>query len=105
MLCIAPQLVYLSVDEEIKVTDDVFTEIIEMIGGRTLVEFVSCGPVDMTGVSPTSKEKYECQKQLFSEICRKRMTRGYQTSGRICLLVVMWESVLQNLFVYLSLLG
>ena len=72
LLQIAPQLLCLSLEDDIKPTGNEMAEIIEGIGGRTLIQFDVHNAWDAPGLSPKSKEKYESQKNLLNEISRKK---------------------------------
>lgn len=74
LLGLAPQLMCLSLNEDIEISDVEFVEIIESIGCRSVITFYDhYEPAwDIPGLSPTCQEKYKHQRELFDNISGKR---------------------------------
>ena len=74
LLGLAPQLMCLSLNEDIEISDVELVEIIESIGCRSVITFYDhYEPAwDMPGLSPTFNEKYKRQRELFDDISGKR---------------------------------
>ena len=76
LLSVAPQLLFLTLDSELGLTDEQVSDIVEATGGRTLIRFFRGYDVstwDPEGrVSVESSEKYEHRKAVFQSIRVKR---------------------------------
>ncbi|KAL9188880.1 hypothetical protein ACHAXT_011370 [Thalassiosira profunda] len=73
LLDIAPQLLCLSLDDEVEASDEEIDQIIEATGGRTLIQFLGIDDIhDPMNLSVSKKYIYRRQKATYRRILRKR---------------------------------
>ncbi|KAL9188940.1 hypothetical protein ACHAXT_011430 [Thalassiosira profunda] len=73
LLDAAPQLLYLSLDTEMEISNEEIGQVIEAVGGRTVFGFTSIGVEDSpVGLSTKTRENYERQMKVFKRITSKK---------------------------------